>query len=137
MTIFIISIVMFIVSILILIRYKIKKLDPTDSIVGNLSIAGIVVSVIIGFIIYPLAVELKVEEHLIEDYEVIRGTHTLILDFQINGEDKIKAYDDHKSYVEIGDSTRFYLINHKAFYGNNVRYSVIWRNPPYDKNDIQ
>jgi len=137
MTIFIISLAVLIISIIILIVYKIKKLDFFESILGVSAFICICVSIMFGFIVLPLLVEDKIEKQLIEEYEVIKGKNAIILDFSIDNKNLIKEYDSHKAYMEIGDSTRFYFITYKSFYGNNLRHDVIWRNPPYENLNLE
>jgi len=137
MIIFIISLSVFLLCIISFIIHKRKKLNVLDTVIGFFTILIFIVSLLFGLIIFSCVLSDHEDIKLIENYEILKGTNTLVLDFCIYGENHIKEFDDHKAYVEIGDSTRFYYVIQRSFYGCNTGHYVIWRNPPYKNLNLE
>ena len=105
-----------------------------------LPIVLIIISVAFGLLFCPL-VFVNDHQDVIElkNYDVIKAKNGLILDLVNTDfssgypEGNLRKFNSYRAVTEYSDSTKFFVVIEKSFYGINLITEYTWSNPPYDK----
>lgn len=108
-----------------------------DNVMGL--VCGIIAVVvgIGGLIIIPMVSLAKTEKIEITNHLIIKNSVAVVLDLTNSPEYEsiyniLVKFDTYKAVTEIGDSTKYFILRKKSFYGIEINKEVVWSNPPYD-----
>jgi hypothetical protein len=122
-------IIVFICTVLLLVFRKTKFEN-----ILNVLLALMIVTIIFGLLVLPMAVPYKRESIEISDYKLIRGNdYVALFYFDDNDDSRLVMYDSYKTSKSINDSTKFFILKSKSYYGFIITKQILWSNYPYTK----
>lgn len=134
---FIVSLVIVVISFFIMILYnKLTNKKVTQTFLGGLSIFCFCFFAFVGLVMLPLLLEYKKEYIEIQNYNVVKNDHNIIIDLENSPQKndvyiKIVKFNSHEIVETYNDSVKFYIEKGKSFYNMQTTTNVVWSKPPY------